>query len=276
MEVVTKSKLLKITLPNGKKISCIRKAEALSMFETVPAYLEHGVKLKPKDIIFDVGSNIGMVPLLLNWQFNNELNIYCFEPVVEIFNALSSNAKSHFTETTKIFNFGISNETKILTISYYPRTPSMSSIYPDESEEERVKLRDTILRNLQVAPKICKRLLWMPSLFRKSILDNEFKKSLVPIHSNSQFKTLSKVIKDEKIEKIDWLKIDVEKAEMDVLLGIDNDDWPKIKQISIEVHDINNRLHDITEKLMSKGMKVLIGQEPLFQGSDVHYIHAYY
>ena len=52
-----------------------------------------------------------------------------------------------------------------------------------------------------------------------------------------QFKTISDVIRENHLERIDLLKIDVEKSEEDVLAGIHEDDWTKIKQLVVEVHD---------------------------------------
>ena len=40
-----------------------------------------------------------------------------------------------------------------------------------------------------------------------------------------QLTTLSDVLREENVTRIDLLKIDVEKSEMDVLLGIDEQDW---------------------------------------------------
>ena len=51
-----------------------------------------------------------------------------------------------------------------------------------------------------------------------------------------RLKTLSEVMREEQIERIDLLKIDVESSELDVLAGIEEEDWPRIKQIAIEVH----------------------------------------
>ena len=43
-------------------------------------------------------------------------------------------------------------------------------------------------------------------------------------------------------EKIDLLKIDVEKGELEVLNGIEDADWPRIHQIVMEVHDLDGRV----------------------------------
>jgi len=55
-------------------------------------------------------------------------------------------------------------------------------------------------------------------------------------HYDCEITTLSRLITDEKIPCIDLLKIDAEKAEVDVLRGIANDDWKKIHCIVIEAH----------------------------------------
>ena len=42
---------------------------------------------------------------------------------------------------------------------------------------------------------------------------------------------------EERIESIDLLKIDTQRAEMDVLVGVDPPDWARIKQVVMELHD---------------------------------------
>ena len=52
-----------------------------------------------------------------------------------------------------------------------------------------------------------------------------------------ELRTLASVIEDEPLDRVDLLKIDVERAELDVLRGIDEEGWPAIEQIVAEVHD---------------------------------------
>ncbi|CAM9553811.1 unnamed protein product, partial [Ectocarpus sp. 12 AP-2014] len=51
---------------------------------------------------------------------------------------------------------------------------------------------------------------------------------------------------------VDLLKVDVEGDELAVLHGIDDDDWPKIRQIALEVHDIDGRLAATIRILISE------------------------
>ena len=57
---------------------------------------------------------------------------------------------------------------------------------------------------------------------------------------NCQTISLSYFIKKKGISKIDLLKIDAEKSEIDILKGINKKDWKKIKNIIIESHTQDN------------------------------------
>ncbi|WP_334725440.1 hypothetical protein [Nostoc sp.] len=69
--------------------------------------------------------------------------------------------------------------------------------------------------------------------------------------------------------------MDVERSELDVLLGIEEQDWPKIKQVVVEVHDLDNRVKKTTELLKKYGLsKVTVKQEPFKEGSDTFNLYA--
>ena len=53
--------------------------------------------------------------------------------------------------------------------------------------------------------------------------------------------TVSALMAEHKLERIDLLKIDVEGAELDVLRGICPGDWPRIHQASNFEHCIMHR-----------------------------------
>ena len=55
-----------------------------------------------------------------------------------------------------------------------------------------------------------------------------------PIKSKCTIKTLSQVIEETSISKIDLLKIDCEGNELNVINGISNKHWDIIKQIIIK------------------------------------------
>jgi hypothetical protein len=95
----------------------------------------------------------------------------------------------------------------------------------------------------------------------------------VPIRCD--LKTLSEIIGEENIERVDLLKIDVEEAEWDVLSGVSADDWSKIQSIAVEVHDIEGRLCEVCQLLDKQGFaRVLIDQDYVFKGTELYTVFA--
>jgi len=65
------------------------------------------------------------------------------------------------------------------------------------------------------------------------------------------------------------------KSELDVLLGVDEQDWSKIKQVLVEVHDLDNRVEKITDLLKTYGLQeIIVEQEPVFKGTNIFYMHG--
>src|SRR5205814_1159375 len=89
----------------------------------------------------------------------------------------------------------------------------------------------------------------------------------------ARLRTLSSVIAEEGIERIDLLKVNVEKSELDVLRGIDADDWPKIRQAVIEV-DQHDHVEPITQLLERHGFDVMVEQDPLLRDTELCYVYA--
>ena len=94
-----------------------------------------------------------------------------------------------------------------------------------------------------------------------------------------KLRRLSDVIREQGVERIDLLKVDVQRAELDVLRGIDETDWPKIRQVVMEVHDApgeatEGRLGEISGLLARRGFAVEVEQDSLLVGTDRHNLFA--
>src|SRR5262249_29721396 len=73
--------------------------------------------------------------------------------------------------------------------------------------------------------------------------------------------TLSRVIEAFAIPRVDLLKIDVEGAEEDVLLGLEPESWSRVRHVVVEVHDVEGRVGRIRDLMESHGLHVVIEQE---------------
>jgi 31-O-methyltransferase len=74
---------------------------------------------------------------------------------------------------------------------------------------------------------------------------------------------------------VDLLKVNVERAELDVLRGVSKEDWPRVQQVSVQVHDIGGRVAAINELLNSVGFeRVTVYKEPRFRGCCLYMVYA--
>ena len=87
-------------------------------------------------------------------------------------------------------------------------------------------------------------------------------------------RTLSEVIREQDVDRIDLLKIDAEKSELEVLEGIQAEDWGLIRQVVVEVHDAAGRLAHVTALLRQHGYQVTIEQDAALAATDLYNVYA--
>jgi len=221
------------------------------------AYLEN-ISVKEGDCIFDVGANIGMASIYFAKQAKN-IRVYSFEPIDKLYDVLNMNLFIHTHEVEfKTFNYGIGKKNEDdVSFTFFNNNTAMSGQYANKKEDSKVL--STYLDNIGQTDK-------------SEELANFIIESQEIIAC--RIRTLSTVILEEKIKQIDLLKIDVEKAELDVLNGIEDEDWNKIRQIIIEVHNTENRLEIIKSILVAKGYAVKILEEAELKNTGLYVITA--
>ncbi|OLT62072.1 non-ribosomal peptide synthetase [Moorena bouillonii] len=254
-------------LPNGMVIVHLNQNETDFLYQEIfenAEYFQHGIRINEGDCIFDVGANIGMFSLFASQQVK-DLEIFAFEPIPPVFKVLEMNTELYISKV-KLFECGLSNQTRMETFTYYPENSVVSGLYADQNQEQ--EMMKTFLSNKQ------------KETGEKSKLSSQ---ELEQVSSymfqtqqqvNCQLRTLSEVIREQGVEQIDLLKIDVEKSELEVLEGIESEDWSKIKQIVVEVHDINGRLAAVEELLKAQGYQLKIQQETFLEKTQIYNIYG--
>ena len=88
--------------------------------------------------------------------------------------------------------------------------------------------------------------------------------------------TVSEIMQKHGLSHISLLKIDVERAELDVLAGIAYSDWQAVSQLVMEVHDVHNRLQQITQLLtrVAGFTFITVTQDEQLKGSTIHNIYC--
>jgi FkbM family methyltransferase len=271
-------KIANVSLPNGMVVSCYQKHEVPIVNLEIQGYLSNGVRLKPGDTVFDVGAHVGLFTLAAYEQCERNLNVYAFEPAQATFEVLRLNlGRYDQKEQLKAFSFGLSSISETVSFAYYPRAPSLSTAYPDEEADLEI-VKEATLNNimyLDEAPLALRCLRRVPGFLRSLILHYPLKRTLCQETATCQMQTLSQVLRDHRIGRIDLLKVDAEKAELDIFRGIEAQDWPKIQQVVVDVHDLDHRLEAMTALLQQYGLsEIVVGQPPTLKNSDIFSVHA--
>ena len=266
-------------LPNGMLVSCHQKHEVPLVQLEVQSYFSNGVRLNAGDTMFDVGANIGLFSLAAYQHCDRDLRIFAFEPVAAIFELLQANCERNTRKPlVNVFRYGLSHRSGTADLAYYPRAPVLSTAYPDREADLRL-IKEIVLNrliHLAEAPLALRCLRWVPPAdARIAGRLRASRRALVPVTARCEMRTLSEVIAEYDIDRIDLLKVDVEKAELDVLNGIDVKDWPKIRQVVVEVHDLDRRIETATRLLTAAGLRsISVEQPPTLKDTNIFTIFA--
>ncbi|MFF8617552.1 FkbM family methyltransferase [Streptomyces sp. NPDC015350] len=256
----------RFTLPNGLTVSHQNEAETRHFYEDIfdhRTYAKNGISIPDGATVVDVGGNIGLFTLFAHYEAK-DVRVFTFEPAPPMFELLGQNVAEHGVDA-KLFNIGISDAEAQADFTFYPRSSGMSSFHPDE-EEEKHNLR-TIIANQQKTEADAE---VAELVSGDELLDVRFE----AIEFTATLRPLSAVIREQGIERIDLIKIDVQKSERQVIDGIADEDWPKIQQMVLEAHDADGEVGRLVELLENRGFTVRAEQDELYVGTDIHNIYA--
>jgi FkbM family methyltransferase len=252
--------------PNGLRIVAQSQTEAEHFYDDIfekEIYRRHGIELRDGACVFDVGANIGSFMLYAH-QACRGARIYSFEPAPPLFEKLRLNAALNRVDA-RLFNVGLSDREGTAELTFYPRSSGMSSFHADKEQEKEI-LRLHMEREREAGVEGVAELMG----FAEDLLEERFRSESF----ECRLRPLSDVIAEHGVERIDLLKIDVQKAELAVLEGIRDEHWPRIGQIVLEVHDLEGRLGRIVRLLVQRGFRVTVEQDELLRGSVLYNLFA--
>lgn len=178
-------------------------------------------------VVLDVGANIGMFAVTLKEKFPR-MDIHCFEPMPEVFKILHQNVSSFATCNELAV---MTKDNNVLKGTYLPNYTLLSGFYvsnEDKSELEKLAHRE---------------------------LSQEF----TGVEIEAKTISLSTYMAQHELKHVDLLKIDVEKAELEVLQSLGSF-ASMVDHIVAEVHECNKDA--MIEWLKDHGFSVLMLSEP--------------
>lgn len=252
-------------LPNGLVVAHLNQNETDYIYKEIfelQAYLRHGVTIRDEDVILDVGANIGLFTVFAN-QIATGLRMVAIEPNPVILPMLRANAAAH-GHNVKVLPCGASRSDSSAEMTFFEGFSLLSGFYADAHIEQSVV--KAFLRNQQAngSDQVSELVAHADEL-----LSNRFK----PRRLTAPLRTISSVLAEEQIERVDLLKINVEKSELDVMRGIASGDWQKIRQIVAEV-DVKENLPSILALLDAHGFETCVEQDRLLKETALCYVYA--
>lgn len=228
-------------------VAQVNRTETAFLFREIFAdrvYLRGGIVLPEGAVVVDVGANIGMFTVFAAAE-SAGARVLAVEPVPELARAVGINAELHSVDAT-VLNCAAGREAGEMEFTFYPNNSVMSGGYADAGDRD-------VLRSY---------LLSSDAAEDGRHLDDMVADRMQVVSRRCPVRTLTDIIESQQLVRVDLLKIDVEKAEADVLAGINGATWDKIQQIAIEVHDLDGRLAEICGLLGRRGFDVVVDRDP--------------
>jgi amino acid adenylation domain-containing protein/FkbM family methyltransferase len=264
-----------VRLPGELEVVSLHDPDTLRFHQTIfgaRQYTRHGVTIEEGDCIFDVGANIGMFALYAHSQAE-KVAVHAFEPLPEALRVLALNVALHDLNV-RVYDCALSDRAGEVELTYYPKHTGLSTLHGDRLVEKSVLA--TMLANQQGPDPESTGTDTDADTDRD--LDRELERWLDESLGSSprqvRTRTLSEVFAETGVTRVDLLKVVAHRSGSEVLDGISEADWPKIRQVVVEVYDVDGRLAALRSALTDRGFHTVVDQAPLLRGAAVHLVYA--
>jgi len=279
-----RSKLVR--LPDGAAVWATSPFEAAVLYHELgkeAAYARHGIQVRDGDCVFDVGANIGLFSVLLLRAYRG-LRVFAFEPVPFVSPLLERNLALYRGDACVtslncalgresgaaegVIDFGLSFAASLrpadVAGAVRSETSPLDWVRALIADFERLRLLSPrwargLKQGLESPlrrPLVVATVLALATFVRLSAGGGPRKRRFA-----CHMRSLSEVILEYNVARIDVLKIDVEGSECEVLLGLESMLWPRVRQAVVEVHDVAGRVDDVARLFRERGFLTAVDQE---------------
>jgi FkbM family methyltransferase len=212
--------------------------------------------------VVDVGANIGLFGLFCA-QACAAPRIFAFEPNPAVRARLEANLAA-YAPGARTFACAVGAAPGHARFTVFSGYSLLSGLHPDAATETEL-VKSYVLNQGRAGAQGADDF----ARDAEAVLRERFVEQQIDV----DIRTLADVIASEHIEHIDLLKIDVEKAEVDVLAGLGPDDWAKIDQIVAEI-DLAANVAPIERMLEAHGFDYVIDQDEMLVETELRHVYA--
>ena len=257
--------LVRRQLPGGPAVAELNRNETDYLYReifTLRAYVRHGITLRDGDTVFDVGANIGLFSVFASLACR-PARVFAFEPNPHLQPILRANAAAYGQEVT-VLDVGLAEREQSAQFTFFPGFSLLSGLHADARTEQGV-VRAFLENQARAGDAGAAELAQATA----ALLEDRFAGHTLTV----RLRSLSDVVSEHGVQRIDLLKVNVEKAELDVLRGVRAEDWARIDQAVVEV-DLDEHRQPILDLFAAHGFETLVEQDPLLQHTELCYVYA--
>lgn len=255
-------------LPNGMQLAQVNQYETDYLYREIfvdRCYGRHGIVINDNDVVIDVGANIGMFSLYALQQANN-VKVFAFEPSPRVADCLRANTVGR--GDVEVFCAGVAEHSGEAIFSFYPKTSVFSSFF-SAADDDLKTLREVIANQVRKMTQSDD-----PALLH-GLIESMLQDRLQQEEIACPLINLSEFMRTHAINTVGLLKIDAEKAELGILRSLSAEDFSRVRQICLEVHDpVGDKLEEALAILACHGFNVEYEEETALSNTGLYTVTA--
>jgi amino acid adenylation domain-containing protein/FkbM family methyltransferase len=234
-------------LVDGEPLLRLNQAEATFLHREIfveQMYLRHGVSVADGDVVVDVGANIGMFAAQVALRAPSA-RIVAIEPARSAFETLRRNAALYGGRWTCV-QAALGAESGHARLTVYRDHSLLATLRPRPDEDRELLYAMAEGRHGAISARL------------RIELQEAIDEQMQSAEEECAVRTLSRIIDEHALPRVDLLKIDAQRAELDILRGIEAEHWPRIRQIVLETDAGSAALEQIAELLRGHGFSLQV------------------
>ncbi|MGI9597847.1 MAG: FkbM family methyltransferase, partial [Acidimicrobiales bacterium] len=255
-------------LPTGHQVAQLNQYETDYLYNEIfvdEVYARHGIDIGDGATVVDVGANLGMFAMFAASRAN-DVKVVAVEPSPVMAPILAANLEAHVHES-HLVQAGMAEANGQAELTFYPKS-SVFSTFDPEVETERESILAIVENTVRASGNYSEELV-------AEVVEEFMADRVEAVAQVCELVSLGEVIDRHELTEIDLLKVDAEKSERGILRGIRDEDWPKIRQLIVEVHhEEPHGISDVVDMLEARGYECTTDEENLLVGSGLYTVYA--